>query len=611
MNEIEAIVRQLETYNRAYRDGAPLVGDAEYDQLVEKLRTLDPGNAYLRTVEPETFTGRVEIRHPQPMLSTEKAYTAEQLKRFVLRVRKTAHSLNIETFEFLVLPKLDGLAGRDDGEHFASRGNGIVGYEISNAFEKGVVPIGGRGNGLGEIVVVQSYFDANLSDKFEHPRNMVVGIVSSDKLNEDVKQALQEGMVRFVPYNQLTSWQGDGDTLLEKIDEISDQLTRGTDYPMDGVVAEVVDERLKAQMGATSHHHRWQIAVKRKGETAQTTVEDIQWQVGRTGNITPVMAVEPISLSGATIRRVTAHHAGMVEKLRLGPGARIEVIRSGEVIPKLEHLIAPSEQVALPERCPSCEGPLQWKGDFLQCTNLECPAQIEQRLSHWFRTLGSADWFGIKTVQKLVANGHGSLERIYALTVDDFVEMGFGPVQSRNLAEALVTSRTKEVEDWRFLAAFGIQDLGVGDSRRLLERIELDHLLDTTSDRIAAVNGFGAVTSKTISRGLAMQRETIGHMLALGFNLSRTPLLTDTDDVAGPLAGKRIVFTGKMVRGSRTEMQNQARRLGAVVQSSVSGATDLLVCGEKVGASKLAKASKLGVEIIAETDYAEMIKGHV
>ncbi len=611
MNEIEQLVSQLEKYNRAYRDGKPLISDAEYDKMVEKLRALDSGHAYLRTVEPEAFSERVEIRHPQPMLSTEKAYTAEQLMRFVQRVQKAAQTLNIETIQFLVLPKLDGLAGRDDGEHFASRGNGVVGYEISSAFEKGVIAIGGRGNGLGEIVAVQSYFDVNLSDKFEHPRNMVVGIVSSDKLNEDAKQALRDGMVHFVPYNQLPSWKGDGDTLLEKIDAVSEHLMENTDYPMDGVVVEVVDDQLKAHMGATSHHHRWQIAVKRKGDTAETIVEEIQWQVGRTGNITPVMSVEPISLSGATIRRVTAHHAGMVEKLCLGPGARIEVIRSGEVIPKLERLITPSEQVLLPDKCPSCEHPLQWRGDFLQCTYLQCPAQIEQRICHWFRTLGSADWFGIKTVQKLVAGGHDTLERIYALKTEDFTEMGFGPVQSQNLADALNTSRTKEVEDWRFLAAFGIPDLGVGDSRRLLEHIGLDQLMNVTSDHIAAINGFGEVTSKRIARGLTSQRLTIGHMLDMGFNLALTPLLSEMEAVTSPVAGKKIVFTGKMKGGSRSEMQNKARQLGAIVQGSVSGATDLLVCGEKVGAAKLEKASKLGVEILSEADYAEMIKSAV
>lgn len=607
MSEIENIVAQLEQYNQAYRSGHPMVSDSEYDRLVEELRAIDPDNAYLMTVEPEKFSARVEVRHPAPMLSTEKAYTAEQLERFVNRVQKVANEMGVEEPQFVVMPKLDGLAGRDDGNRFASRGNGIVGYEISSAFEKGVIPIGGRGNGLGEIVAVQSYFDAHLVDRFEHPRNMVVGIVSSDTLNRDAEKALKDGMVHFVPYNQLPAWTGNSQTLLKQIDTISDRLMSETDYPMDGVVVEAVNEQIKDQMGATSHHYRWQIAVKRKGDTGQTLVESVQWQVGRTGNVTPVMVVRPVGLSGATIRRVTAHHAGMVEKLKLGPGALIEIIRSGEVIPKLERVVEPSQQVEVPQRCPSCDHDLHWKGDFLRCANPGCPAQIEQRICHWFRILGSADWFGIKTVQKLVAKGHDSLERIYSLNEDDFVEMGFGPVQSKNLAQALLTSRTKQVEDWRFLAAFGIPDLGVGDSRRLLQHIKLEQVLDISPRQIAAINGFGNVTSKSIAQGILEQRRTMAHMIDMGFNLELTPLASDTEKIVSPLSGKKIVFSGKMKKGTRSQMQSQARQLGAVVQTSVSGATDLLVCGDNVGASKLDKASKLGVEIMSEQDYYQHI----
>lgn len=607
MMDISELVAQLEKYNEAYRSGHPLISDDEYDRLVEQLRAIDPHHSYLIRVEPEKFAERIEVRHPVPMLSTEKAYTDEQLQRFVTRVQKAAAALGEADLKFKITPKLDGLAGRDDGIQFTSRGNGIVGYEISSAFEKGVIPIGGRGQGLGEIVAVQSYFDDRLKDKFEHPRNMVVGIVSSDTLNPDAEKALRDGKVHFVPYDQLPNWQGDSDALLASVHDISDQLMAKIDYPVDGVVVEVVNETLKTHMGATSHHYRWQIAVKRKGRTAQTTVEGIQWQVGRTGNVTPVLEVRPISLSGATIRRVTAHHAGMVSKLGIGAGAVIEVIRSGEVIPKLERVLETSPTVTLPERCPSCDHELDWKGDFLQCAFPKCPAQIEQRICHWFRTLGSADWFGIKTVQKLVAKGYDSLEKIYALEDSDFIRIGFGPVQSKNLAQAITTSRTKRVEDWRFLAAFGIPDLGVGDSRRLLQHVELEGLLKISSQVIAGINGFGDITSSSIAQGISQQRETIDHMLSMGFNLDKTPLLSETALIESPLVGKKVVFTGKMQKGDRQEMQNQARKLGAVVQTSVSGATDLLVCGERVGASKIDKAAKLGVEIMSEEDYYRLI----
>ena len=604
---IDELVDLLNAYNRAYRQGAPMVSDAEYDALVEQLRTIAPDHPFLQTVEPEQFSGRQEVRHPAPMLSIEKAYRREQLERFVARVEKEAEPLGMEAVTFRLTPKLDGLAGRDDGNLFATRGNGEVGYEISSAFAKGVIPIGGRGQGMGEIVVVKSYFERYMSDFFEHPRNMVVGIISSDTLNENAKSALNDRMVHFVPYSQVTSKIVDGRQLVEETRQLVQTLLAEVDYPTDGVVAEVTDDRLKDQMGATAHHYRWQIAIKTKGETAQTTVTGIQWQVGRTGNVTPVLEVDPVSLSGATIRRVTAHHAGNIRNSGIGIGTRIEIIRSGEVIPKLENVLEVKGTAERPETCPSCGEPLVWQNDFLKCTNSGCRAQIEQRISHWFRILGNADWFGIKTIRKIVDNGHATLETIYGLSETDFGNMGFGPVQSKNLAEAISLSRTKPVDDWRFLAAFGIADLGTGDSRKLLAQFPLESILTVAKEQIENIKGFGKITSKSIADDLERQKPLIAHMLDLGFNLQHTPLASEQESIDSPVAGKGVVFTGKMIHGSREAMQALARDLGARVQTAVSGTTDYLVCGQNVGASKIKKAEKLGVTILTEDQYVDMV----
>ena len=606
---IDELVDLLKVYNSAYRQGSPMVDDSEYDALTEQLRTLDPEHPFLSAVEAEQFTGRRQVRHPAPMLSIEKAYTSEQLERFVARVQKEADALGIGQVQYRLTPKLDGLAGRDDGEVFATRGNGEVGYEISSAFDKGVRPIGGRGQGVGEIVAVKSYFDEQMAEFFEHPRNMVVGIVTSDTLNENAKRALDDGMVRFLPYSQVNAIVVDGKRLIEKRRQLVEKLLAEVDYPTDGVVAEVTDENLKQRMGATAHHYRWQIAIKTKGETAETSVTDIQWQVGRTGNITPVMIVEPVPLSGATIRRVTAHHAGNIRNLGIGPGTRIEIIRSGEVIPKLEAVIEAQGEVLLPEVCPSCATPLVWQNDFLRCTNPDCTAQIEQRIVHWFRILGNADWFGIKTVRRLVESGHRSLEAVYALTEDDFLAMGFGPVQSKNLVEAIATSRNTPVEDWRFLAAFGISNLGTGDSRKLLGHVAITDILTLTAEQIKEIKGFGEITSQAIAEDLKRLEPLISHMLALGFNLRRTPLASETADMDSPIAGKGIVFTGKMTAGSREEMQAAARALGAQVQTAVSGKTDYLICGENVGAKKIEKATRLGVTVLSEEEYRNLLGG--
>ena len=319
------------------------------------------------------------------------------------------------------------------------------------------------------------------------------------------------------------------------------------------------------------------------------------------------MEVEPVLLSGATIRRVTAHNAGMVKRLGIGVGAEIEIIRSGEVIPKLEHVIKPIEDVRIPSVCPSCHNPVEWQNDFLKCKNPDCLAQAGQRLIHWFKTLGTADWFGIKTINRLVEGGFDSLQKIYGMEEADFLQLGFGPVQSKNLKEALGVSLRKPVEDWRFLAAFGVPDLGKGDSRKLLAKYPLEDLLDVGAEQILAIDGFGDITSQSIYTGLQKIRQTIKDMISLGFNIERSLSDRSTEAEKNPISGKRVVFTGKMKHGSREDMQESARAMGAVVQTAVSGKTDLLVCGENVGAKKIEKARKLNVQLLSEEDYLKLI----
>jgi len=541
------------------------------------------------------------------MLSTEKAYTREQLQRWVDRVNKAGAELGISDIEFKITPKLDGLAGLDEGGILATRGNGRVGTDITRAYGRGVVPVSGRNLGKGEIVISLAWFTEHAKGEFDHPRNMCVGIISADNVNPTAQRALDAGAVRFVPYTTLPTWRGNGAELVERTGEITETL-RQVDYALDGMVAETTNSALRAHMGATSHHNRWQIAIKERGETAETTVNDIAWQTGRTGNITPVLLVEPVKLSGATISRVTGHHAGMVRDRALGAGCRIRIIRSGEVIPKLEEVLKPADQVILPEVCPSCSNTLTWVNDFLNCDNGPgCPAQVETGLRHWFKTLSTADNWGPKTITRVVAAGYVTLEQLYAITGQELLDLGFGDGQTANLLTALTASRNEQVEDARFLAAFGIKDLGVGDSRKLLQSFRLESLNELDADRLVQVKGFGEVTSRSIVDGLKARWSTISHMMALGFHLERTPLASEAPKVDSPIAGKRILFTGKMVQGSRDEMKEQARDLGAVLASSISKNLDLLVIGEKASPSKISKAEKADVQILTEAAYLALL----
>ena len=240
--------------------------------------------------------------------------------------------------------------------------------------------------------------------------------------------------------------------------------------------------------------------------------------------------------------------------------------------------------------------------------NPGCRAQTEQNLLHWFRTLGNADWFGIKTIKKLVDGGYDSLEKIYGMEEPDFIALGFGPVQSKNLARAIRISRTKQVEDWRFLAAMGIPELGRGDSRKLLAHFRLEDIVDVTAEDIEKISGFGSISSRAITRGIKQRKSVFAHLLALGFNLERTPLMEASGSQDSPIAGRGIVFTGRMRYGTRDEMHVEARRLGARVQTAVSSKTDYLVCGEKVGARKLEKAAKAGARIMTEEEYRALLE---
>jgi len=602
------LVAWLEAANKAYRKGEPVVSDDTYDHVYyAELIKRDPNHPFLKTVEPEADTGSGKIRHKNPMLSTDKAYTQEEITRFVERVVRHAEAIDIEAsaIQFRITPKLDGMAAKYEDNILATRGNGLLGNDISRNLKRGLKTIGGDNTGVGEIVIDENYFTENLSDQFSHPRNFVTGLIGADTLSEQAKEALQDGAIRFVPYQTLNKIECDHETLSTTAEALCAKVEAECPYPVDGSVIDVMNDAIREALGSTNHHHNWQIAKKLKGETATTTINSITWQTGRTGRITPVLNVETINLSGADISNVTAHNAGNIKNLNVGIGATIEIVRSGEVIPKLLAIVKAGSDAEIPEQCPACHSPAIMERDFLVCQSDECVAQVEARLQHFFRVLGNIDLFGPKTIEVLVANQIRKLPEIYALTAEDFEKMGFGPKQSTNLVAQLERSRTEAVEDWRFLAAFGIHHLGRGDSRKLLKEYDLVKLVDLTEDDIAKISGFGPITASEIPVSLKAEWENITALLALDFNL----ITTDQNEIVvddSPISGKSIVFTGSMSQ-PRGKMKEQALSLGAKVQTSVNKKTDILIIGAKVGAKKIEQAESLGTEVMTEADYLQLI----
>jgi len=620
MNKLESLISELEKYNEAYRAGTPIVSDEYYDLKVEELRTIDPSNSYLTQVEPEPEIKKKQVRHPVPMLSMEKAYTIDDLKAFVSRAEKvieTSFGQKIAVLKYRISPKLDGLAGRDDGIVLSTRGNGDSGYDITDAFDKGVVPVGGRGRGVGEIVMSLDYFNTNLADRFEHPRNVVVGVVMSDEVNDAFKPALKAGAIRFVPYSTLEesalTLTVSKTDLLNGFEDISEYFKSKCDYPMDGVVVEVIHENdssdiaLKKELGSTNHHNRWQIAIKSKGEVKETTVNSITWQVGRTGKITPVLEVEPVKISGATIRRVTAHNAAMAIKNGTGAGSRIALIRSGEVIPKIEYVITPAEPM-VPEYCPACGNKTEMdsEGVFLLCNNPLCAARNKSNTLHWFKTIGNIDLFGPKTIEKLLLGGFTSIQNILEMTQDDFMSVGFTEKQASNLVREINKCREMTIDDWRILASVGIENLGRGDSKKILRYHKIEDIFDLKIEDIVRIDGFAQKTATAIVFGLTAMKADLEYLTRNFFtNIARSGETNSNE--SSVLNGQKFVFTGSMPK-SREEMCEITAQYGGVPQSSVNKQTNFLVIGDNVGAAKTNKAKNLGVTIITVQEFFAMIE---
>lgn len=614
----QEFIEMLKDYNWAYRKseavtplGRPAILDPAYDAITEDFRSKYPNSAFFQEVEEEVIDENNAVVHKAPMLSTEKAYTVEELKRWVVKMKKLAEELGIdpETLVYRLTPKLDGLAGNLDTGILATRGNGLKGTNVTKIFDFGVVAKGE--SGLGEIVMKKSYFDTYLKDLYPHPRNLVSGIVSADTVKKEMEEVLANKAVEFVPYSTLNAWEGSDVDLVSNLNEIRDDIRNTIDYYIDGFVIEVTNSRVKAYAGATNHHYKWQIAFKENGAEASTPVLDITLQVGRTGAITPVLELEPILLSGAVIRRVTAHHIGMLLSRKIGKGSIVRIVRSGEVIPTIVGVDKEAEYEVPPE-CPCCGSLTGMVDDFLYCNNELCQDQIDGKISHFFSTLDNSDGFGIKNIQKITQAGFNTLESIYAMSTSDFVSVGFGEKTASNLFNALLKSRRVEIEDWRFLAAFGISDLGEGDSKKLLKHFDLNSLETITSEELIKIRGFGPKTSISIPFGVAKINSLMKNMLNVGFNIVKTEVVNNEK-----LKDKKILFTGSFTTindatgetFTRDEIEALASKNGAVVQSGISKVTNILVYGEKAG-SKLAKAKEMqekgvNIEIYTDKEFIE------
>lgn len=595
--------------NDAYRNtDKPLLSDHEYDTLIAELARRSPGHPFLSKVEPESDFGTSKVRHRRPMLSTLKCYAESELEQWVRRIEEAASDLGLRTpVSLLVNAKLDGMAGRLEQGILASRGDGLTGNNISHMLPKGLVRIGDT-DGDGELVMQQAYFDEYLAQEFSHPRNVVTGAVGADTPRPAAQQALNDNAIHFVRYDTLPAVASSTDMIATDLPAIREYILNNCEYPTDGIIIVVESPELRDAMGANNTHHNWMIASKTTGETATSTVTGIRWQNGRTGRLTPIILIVPVSLTGAVISKVTGHNAGHVERLGIAPGATATITRSGDVIPYLVSCTSTASGAELPSACPVCASELRRQTDFLVCDNIDCDGRRQARLHHFFNIIGTIDLFGPVACSKLIAAGVRSIQEVFSTSEVEFEAMGFGPGQAANLVREVREACLRPVDDFRVLAAMGVSHLGRGDSKKLLKHFALRDIPGITADNISSIDGFGDLTANSIAAALPSIADDLLFLERTLQGIIATPAKPDvvTDS---PISGKHIVFTGTMVQGSRSDMIANAEKLGAIVQSGANKRTDYLVAGEKAGASKLTKAEKLGTVILSESDYLAMLNG--
>ena len=606
-NEIDRLVSALKEANKDYRNGSPSMTDGQYDNMIGELEEADPDNEYLHKVEPEHFDEKV-VTLPEPMLSTDKVYTEEDLGKWLNKVRKSCKEMHENPIEQIIriTPKLDGYSGYWDGEGFYTRGDGLKGTDITLAIDRGLQVIGGKNvKGPGEIVVKKEYFEEFLSEKFSNTRNIIASVIKESEWDIKIALAAKTQNVVFQPFSVLEKMEVYLDEVPKNIEIAKKLFKKNSPYDMDGIILEVVDAGVKEYMACNKHHHHWMVAVKENTEIKEAVVEKVIPNVSRTGRINPIVVIEETVLSGAKVTRVTAHHYTIVKNKGIGKGALVKVTRSGEVIPKIEDVVKPAI-CRLPATCPSCKQALQWDSVYLVCTNMEsCPAQREGTLGHFFDVIG-LDGFGPAAVKKLVDFEIYTIAQVYNLTKEEWVEAGFGEGQTKNLMKELRRSKSIDIKENVFLAGFGQHRLSRGNAEKILKEYGFDELFELYIEDIENLKGFAEITARDLYLAFQNIKDEVYELLDLcKFKLVGPEKIEVRQS---PITGMVLVFTGKM-QGNRKEMQEQAKVLGATIGSGVNGKTTYLVTGEKVGQSKLQAAEKNGVQVITEDAYYELIKG--
>ena len=647
---IRELVDKLNEYSKAYYVlDAPKISDKEYDELYDELLRLEEQSGIILPDSPTQRVGGDPLpcfephTHIHRLWSLDKVRTREDLIDWGRRVERLAESQHLPRVKYALEYKFDGLTINltyEGGRLMtgATRGNGIVGEDITPQIKTIrtvplTIPFKGKMEVQGECYMKLSVLDEinkTTDEKLKNARNAAAGalrnldprITAKRRLDcycynvgyiEGKKLETQDEMLGFLRENGFTVsdylvFCDDIETVCDEIDKAEESRPH-LDFLIDGMVVKVRDFATRDALGATEKFPRWAMAFKFAAEETTTTVRDITWEVGRTGKLTPRASFDPVELAGATIRHATLNNYDDIQRKRVGIGSRVFIRRSNDVIPEILSAVegdVPERQVEKPTVCPACGAHVEHRGVHLYCTNsLSCAPQIAGRLAHYAsRDAMDIDTFSEKTAALFVEELKlKSIPDLYDLGPQDYMGLqGFGERRINNLMAAI--ERSKDCTLGAFIFAIGIPNVGAKTAKDLARRFgTIEALRSATVEQLTEVPDVGEIVARSIVEFFADPSiaTQVDRLLAHGVKPRPEEVQQDS-----PISGKTIVVTGTLEKLDRRQAEALIESLGGKAAGSVSKKTDYVLAGESAG-SKLAKARELGVRVLNEQEFFELI----
>lgn len=646
MDRMKELVELLNDYAyRYYVLDEPIVADIEYDRLYNELESLEKSSGVRLNNSPtlrvggEPLKAFKQVTHKGRLFSLDKCQTKEELQAWFTKLANANSTLPLCSLEY----KFDGLTINltyDKGEFVkaATRGNGEVGEDVTEQVKtiksvpltidyKGLIEV--QGEGIMRLSALEKYNKTAVTP-LKNARNGVAGAIRNLDPKETAKRNLEvvcynvnyiedidfkngSDMIEFLEKNRFKISEfyflsNDESEILDKLDDI-ETLRSKLDFLIDGAVIKINSADIREEMGYTEKFPRWAMAFKFPAEEVTTTVKDVIWQVSRTGKLNPLAIVEPVDIAGVTVSRATLSNYSEILRKDIKINSRVFIRRSNDVIPEIlgvaEHT-ADSRDILPPDKCPACGGDVEKSGVFYKCKNFNnCITAIVSQITHFASKDGmDIDGLSDKTIELLYNEGKlRKFSDLYKLTKEDLYGLeGFKDKKISNLINAIQTSKITTLD--RFLFAIGITNIGKKTARQLSDAYKtLERVKEATFEELINLDDFGAIMAENVVEYFnnSDNLKEIDRLIEFGVSFK------EKEVVGGVFSGLRVVLTGALTikRGEATKIIADN---GGEVADSVSKTVNLVVAGENAG-SKLDKATKLGIKIINEKEFMDMING--